>query len=369
MSTPASFVVLSDMHLGYDRSILNNQEAINKLAAEIGKACGGNEDQKGFTEKLVLNGDCFEICIPLDTGFKYGTISPFTSTVSSAFFAALAETTRVNEIVIVPGNHDWSLWRQLLVNNSRVPNFPCTGYSPYRLKHLGISPVNIEQVIWPLFGNSYDKYHTISVAYPTFFLGLQWPYCAFHHGHFLDSLVLGHDAPEKYYALSAAGVSSQPNVILDDTETLRSVSLKTDSFVNSLWKANSVSRELMWALIRRDEAALHCLSVPASGSRPVTGEKVADMLGANLQWFTDMLIMDTYAPFPATKNKDYPSYLFIGHDHYGGIKDIAGPDGFNWRVINTGGWTDDGNKGITPHCHIAVWPKGANAPELIAVRV
>ena len=59
---PAHYVCLSDMHLGYEKSVLNYPAAQDHLVDEISKLCGGS------TDRLILNGDCFEGCVPIEAG-------------------------------------------------------------------------------------------------------------------------------------------------------------------------------------------------------------------------------------------------------------------------------------------------------------
>ena len=55
-------VALSDLHLGYDCSVLNDPAVQDRVIDAIADLCGGT------TDRLVLNGDCFEACVPKDAG-------------------------------------------------------------------------------------------------------------------------------------------------------------------------------------------------------------------------------------------------------------------------------------------------------------
>lgn len=49
----AQLVALSDLHLGYDCSVLNNPTVQDRIVDTIADLCGG------ATNRLILNGDCF----------------------------------------------------------------------------------------------------------------------------------------------------------------------------------------------------------------------------------------------------------------------------------------------------------------------
>jgi hypothetical protein len=317
--------------------------------------CGGSSVQKGALNRLILNGDCFEGCVPKDAGSCLGNtrISPFTSQVSQSFFKLLIDRVDLNELVIVPGNHDWAIWRDLVHSVGFV-----TGLRPLNADFLAASSV-IDGLVGP---SNKAKIAKTVISYPAYFLGSQWPYCAFHHGHFLDDLVIGQGSAEEYHALAVIGTKDRPAVNLDDNETLSSLSKSTDSFLNGLWWPNSKARALAWAMFRRDSANLHCNGMPGS-------EGLASNTTKNLEWFINVLMADSLAPFPNKTNSSSLGYLFVGHDHVGGEGTVEGPDGFVFKVINTGGWTDDGGKGIVPHGHLVMWEKGATEPIVETVKV
>lgn len=346
------FITISDTHLGYDRSVLNTSSALRNLAESLG------EISEGKVDKLILNGDIWEICVPKDIGVagSVSGITPFTQEISREFFSLLGESLTVQELVIVPGNHDYTLWKPILelVRQKDLCNFDL------------LKPREGRTILASLLGPASGLYPKATLAYPTYFLGKQWPYCAFHHGHFLDDLIIGQAADAEYTALSALGVKQRPPVVLDDQETLVSLSLKTDNFLSSLWASNSPARSALWALIRRDDSRAYCPSVPQQGYSEAQLETFEDDLGKNLAWLTDLLTVDSHSPTPLGDNS-HPSYLFVGHDHLGGMKDVPGMDGYNWKVINTGGWTQDGSG--PPHGHAVVWDSNTHTPKVFAIRV
>ena len=350
------FIAVSDTHFGYDRSILNDFSALSNLAESLGDIC------KHKVNRLILNGDIWEICVPKDVGDDgpVSGITPYTASVSKDFFSILGDYLDVQEVVIIPGNHDYTLWRQATYNNAPDNNKgPCPTFD-LRSTRIG------RTILASLLGPSSGLYPKVTLAYPTYFLGGQWPYCAFHHGHLLDDLIIGQAADAEYTALSALGVKQRPPVVLDGQETLSSLSLKTDNFLSSLWASNSPARSAMWALIRRDDTRAFCPSVPQEGYSEVQLETFENDLGKNLRWFIDLLTVDSHSPTPIG-DKNHPSYLFVGHDHLGGMAEMGGPDGYKWTVINTGGWTQDGEG--PPHGHAVVWDNELHAPKVFAIRV
>lgn len=353
----SSFVVLSDMHLGYDRSTLNTLGAQEHLASEIAKIAGG---PSGAVDRLILNGDCIEGCVPKDADLFRSSmyVSPFTGMVSRAFFAELVEHVQVKELVIIPGNHDYALWRAV---RDAIGALTATGGRAFTLRQAGQDLPAATGALDAVIGPSKTRFQKISLAYPAYFLGSQWPYCAFHHGHFLDDLMLGQESAEKYHALAALGTKDRPAVVLDDQETLWSLSKKTDDFLRAMWAPNSPIRALAWAMWRKDENRFHCTG-------DASGEKLSGNTSKNLQWFLNLLIADAYAPFPGKQNKAWPSYLFVGHDHSGGSDKLLGPDGFPFKVINTGGWVIDAGS-YAPHGHVVSWEKGASEPVVHVVKV
>ena len=58
----AHFVAMSDLHLGYDRSVWADPRAYDRVAGAVADLCGGS------TQYLVLNGDAFEACVPARVG-------------------------------------------------------------------------------------------------------------------------------------------------------------------------------------------------------------------------------------------------------------------------------------------------------------
>jgi hypothetical protein len=194
----------------------------------------------------------------------------------------------------------------------------------------------------------------------------------FHHGHFLDDLVIGQDAEAEYLGLRALTGVGRPTVNINDDETVKSIHDKTEAFIAATWEYNSKARELEWAMIRRTQARpTPCSYYPIekAPSEMLVGtiEPFGDDLGKNTLWYANVLMADSTTPVPLG-HADTPSYLFVGHDHRGGFKNLSAMDNRPWRVINTGGWTTDaGNSAI--HGHVTLWAKDENLPSVHCIRV
>ena len=104
----AHFVALSDLHLGYENSVLNDHDAQGRLAEEIAKLC------EGATDRLILNGDAFEACVPRGAGtYDPAGFTPFVASCARGFFEAILTNINVESLIIIWGNHDYALWKRL----------------------------------------------------------------------------------------------------------------------------------------------------------------------------------------------------------------------------------------------------------------
>jgi hypothetical protein len=323
---PSNFIVLSDTHLGYDRSKLNTPEAQDYLASQIAQVSGGE------VYKLILNGDFFEGCIPKDAELiGDDMISPFTLQTCQSFFKILTSRVKIRDLHIVPGNHDYAYWRDLIKTENSSP-------LSMSLAILGVPPPNYTYLHFPVYAFSN---------------------CYFHHGHFLDDLIIGQKSKVEYDALELIEMPPRPNINLKKDNSLDYITEATDEFVAKMWAPNSRIREVEWDLLRKDDPRLHCQLTP--DTEPFQAQN-----GHNLLWFIDMMVESYGVEEPSFT---VPNYLFLGHDHYGGHTEVTSSYGDKFKVINTGGWTDDGNKGITPHAHIVSWEEGAPEPQVTAIKL
>lgn len=363
---PVHFVALSDLHLGYDNSVLNSLSAQRKLAAEISRLCGGQ------TDRLILNGDTFEACVPKDAGTSDPLgCSPYMGTCSRQFFAELLECVKVDSLILVWGNHDFALWKKIAAS-SGISTFTNNTKGDVLLQNNGQDLDGVSPFLDDLIGSSSRrKIGRIRSAYPNYTIGRSWPYLTFHHGHFLDDLVLGQDNEAAYIGLRALTGVGRPSVNIHDDETVKSIHDKTQAFVGATWALNSKARQLQWAIIRRFEDHPKCEFYPQDptvNSLPVsTSEPFHQPLGKNAEWFANVLIADPTTPAPLGAGSD-PSYLFLGHDHQGGFQNLKAMGDLPWRIVNTGGWTRDGG-GPEIHGHVTLWDKNENSPQVHCLRI
>jgi hypothetical protein len=363
---PSHFVVLSDLHLGYDNSLLNVKGAQERLAIEIANLCGGE------TDRLILNGDAFEGCVPCDAGtYDPAGFSPYMASSTRSFFEALLNRIAVESLIIVWGNHDYSLWKRVAAACG-VSTFTNLTKGDVLLQHDGQDLPGATHFLDDVIGESRHKLARVRSAYPNYNLGRFWPYMTFHHGHFLDNLILGQASDAEYMGLRVLTGVGRPSVNIHDDETVKSIHDKTEAFVAATWELNSRAREIEWAMIRRLQSGHSQCSYYPEEKGPAeklvdVREPFCDGLGKNALWYANVLMADSTTPAPLGQ-ADAPSYLFVGHDHQGGFKDVLGMDNRSWKLVNTGGWTNDGD-GPAVHGHVALWSKDAAGPTVHCVRV
>lgn len=361
---PAHFIALSDLHLGYELSVLDDPAAQDRVAEELAELCNGS------TDRLILNGDCFEACVPKDAG-TYDPLgfSPHMAATGRSFFGKLTSKIKIENLIILWGNHDYALWKRL-ATVCGVKTYTNGTKGDILLRHDDQVLPGAEHFLADVLGQAARSFAHIRTAHPNYILGQDWPYLAFHHGHFLDDLVIGQDDEAKYIGLRVLIGQGQPAVNVTGDETVLSVHQKTEAFVSALWEYNSRAREIEWAIIRRGDARITCPSYPAPPLETSLVDKPETFysdLGKNAEWYVNVLMADDTTP-PPIGTGVMPSYLFVGHDHLGGSKDVLGMDGKPWRVVNTGGWTSDNeHRGL--HCHATMWFEGDEQPTIYCLGV
>ena len=357
----ASLVALSDLHMGYGECVLNDPAVQDRVIEEIADLCGGAAD------RLILNGDCFEGCVPKDAGiYDAAGFSPFMAATARSFLQKFVDKITTTSLVIVWGNHDASLWFRLAAACG-APTFTNSSKGDVLLQHDGCILPGAESFISDVIGPAGGKLQRIRSAYPNYILGKNWPYVVFHHGHLLDKLILGWLPDLDYLALKVLIGAGQPRV--DREMDMFAIHAATEAFISAMWRLNSKARAEEWLVLRRTEKEHKCPYYPASGMAPtiVGDEPQGSQLGEQAQWYVNTLMMDPTTP-GAIGSSTYPCYLFIGHDHDGGKMDVAGLDGKPWKIVNTGGWTSDrGEK--TLHTHAVIWAEDANEPTIRCLSV
>jgi hypothetical protein len=359
---PANFLALSDLHLGYELSVLDDTAAQSRVVERLAELCHGSAD------RLILNGDCFEACVPRDAG-KYDPsgFSPHMAETARSFFGKLTSEIQVESLVILWGNHDYALWRRVAAACG-VKTYTNGTKGDVLLQHDGQVLRGAEPFLNDILGGAAKSFARIRSAYPNYVLGRYWPYLAFHHGHFLDDLVIGKGTDAEYLGLRVLIGQGRPAVNVNGDETVLSIHQKTEAFVSALWEYNSRAREVEWAIVRRGDGRIVCPSYPVpplETNEVASPETLYDDLGKNAPWYVNVLMADDTTP-PPIGSSAMPSYLFVGHDHLGGSKDVVGMDGKPWRVVDTGGWTSDReHKGL--HCHATMWFEGEERPTIYCV--
>lgn len=351
---PVSLIALSDLHLGYDCCVLNDPSVQDRVVGEIADLCSGAAD------RLILNGDCFEACVPKDAGtHDPAGFSPLMASTARSFLQKFTSKIKTTSLVLLWGNHDYTMWSRL-ATSCGTPTFTNNQKGDILLQHDGCILPGAESFLADVIGPASSNFQRIRSAYPNYVLGKNWPYLVFHHGHLLDKLILGWLPDIDYLALKVLIGAGMPKV--DQEMDMFALHNATEAFISAMWKFNSKPRAEEWAILRRTEKVHKCPYYPISDADPgIVGNEVqGNQLGEQAQWYVETLMMDPTTP-GAIGSSPMPSYLFIGHDHDGGKQDIIGLDGRPWKLINTGGWTADrGEKAL--HTHAVVWEEDAEGP-------
>jgi len=361
----AHYVCLSDLHLGYEKCVLNDPAAQDHLVDEIARLSGG------ATDRLILNGDCFEGCVPMCAGqHDLAGFNPNMAEISRSFLQKFTDKIHTTSLVILWGNHDYCLW-QKIASSCGVPTFTNDQVGNVLLQHDGHVLPGAEAFLGDVIGPAAGKLLRVRSAYPNYTLGRYWPYTVFHHGHLLDRLILGWMPEIDYLALKLLIGERQPRVAKDGTETVESIHRETSPFISAMWRLNSKPRAEEWTILRRLEDKHSCSYYPTdpapSAKEILSHEPQSDQLGRQVEWYLATVALDPTTP--ATIGDPNAMGIFvIGHDHNGGLEDFVSPDGHVWRLRNTGGWTVDRDE-KTLHTHVLIQAEDTTAPSLFCVRI
>lgn len=354
----AHFVAMSDLHLGYDRTVWDDPRAYDRVAGAVAELCGGS------TQYLVLDGDAFEACVPARVGeWDAARFPAATAEASRTFFAALTSRVRVEQLVLVWGNHDSCLQERVEAGSSPGPG------SVLSLGQGASVAPSAEEFLADFFGPSGGTFSRIRTSYPNFQLsplGEGGPLVVFHHGHLLDRLVLGWDPEVDYLALDLLVGGGRPRVSREDT--VWAVACATRRFILAMWELNSRTRAEEWQVLRRLQDRHACAYYPdgPSSFTLVGAEVQGPGTGAQVPWYLTASAPEF--PYPPPVSPEPAGYFVVGHDHAGGNVDIGLVAGRRWRLLNLGGWTTD--RGETkPHSHVVVWDEGEQEPSLYSLRV
>jgi hypothetical protein len=348
---------LSDLHLGDERSVLSHEAVARQVVSDLVTLSGG------AIGTLILNGDVWEECVPADMKLMENGLASSVLLASKHFLGELLRQIHVETIVVVPGNHDLSLWSWYCHSAANAP--VCT--SPKG------RPVDPKKWPWSMLLDGYGG--EMFFAYPIYqdtSVGNDFPMLVFTHGHLLDPLVLGWDPTAAYAALAPLGCS-RPSVPADE-EGLTSVgalAAQVNDFVLALWRRYS-PRDYVYSnyVMRRLLHPQSCewqefFDVPGAHQidPKVDQPLVHQGYMEQVPWFLNLLIMDPNLPSPvgtlgagrAPVTFVKPSCLVFGHDHLGAHRTVVAC-GVPFEVVDAGGWTSE-FEGHLPHCHVLVWPE------------
>lgn len=353
-----SRLCLSDLHLGDARSVLSSPEIADQVVTELTKISGGS------IGTLVLNGDVWEECVPANMTTLVSGIAESVLTASKRFLGGLLRNIHVDHIVVVPGNHDLSLWDWYCKTAAKEP--------------LVTGPQGrvVDPGKWP-WSVLFDGYAgLLDFAYPVYqdvSVGNDFPMLVFTHGHLLDPLVLGWDPSAEYVALEALGCSRPVVPGGDYEQSAGNLAGRVTDFCLTLWKrysprdfaySNYIMRRLLHPQSCEWQNAsggprLPCYKIDGTCDQPLPHQSNMDQV----PWFLNLLLMDPNLPSPIGKIGEGPvgpaftksSCLVFGHDHLGLWRQVVAC-GVPFMVVDSGGWTSE-FEGHLPHCHVLVWPE------------
>ncbi len=350
---------MSDLHLGDPRSVLSDPATAQKVVDEVARLSGGQ------VEKLILAGDVWEENVPGDLKVLENGVAKSVKDAAAIFFGSLYAKIKVDEIVVVPGNHDVCTWHWYREKRGQSTVTNSEGES-------------VEPLDWPWFTLLGGFCGKLTFAYPLYWdksAGVDYPVLFVTHGHLLDPLVLGDDSFSEYNFLSALGVRRPMVKSLDEAESVKEIAQGTLDFCLGLWKRYSV-RDYIYAnyIMRRLEHPESCLlqgsSITWIAEESIQVDDPSPQQGnfANVPSFLDLVVRDPNLPTPVGTLGRRPfgggptgpafsklSCLTFGHDHRGTWKRVISC-GVPFVAADSGGWTSEWD-GHIPHTHVLVWCK------------
>jgi hypothetical protein len=357
---------MSDLHLGDPRSVLSNPEIAQKMVGNLTLISGGH------IGKLILAGDIWEECVPSNIKERTDGVANSVASASKIFFGDLFARVTVDEVVVIPGNHDLSTWNWYAQNVQKRRTV-----TPYE-------GVEVEPVAWPwrhLLPGAPPK---LRFAYPLYWdksTGQDYPMLIVTHGHLFDSLVLGQDPEATYKALNALGCRRP--LVPPDVVSVERVAEATLDFCLALWRRYSERDYIFFnQIMRRLDHPQSCTGADMIDapyiSRSCCYQLISSTMSkgdqsplvqghsAHFPWFLDMVVMDPYLPTPVGSLRQGPvgpaftksSCLTFGHDHLGLHKQMVAC-GVPFTMVDSGGWTSEYD-GHLPHTHVLVWNEVAD---------
>jgi hypothetical protein len=373
-------LALSDLHLGdcdsLDGSVLSSNESCETFAKQLAEISGGT------IRTLVICGDLWEACAPSPRTGPSAVFDLDATTVlaSQRFFTALSKRVRISRLIIVPGNHDFALYRNL-VRFFRLGSVysPTCGYG-LRTNGEWLRP----SPLISLLGYSIPD---IGVAYPNFLYSASggWPVALFTHGHLFDEQVL---TPSTDF-LAALGFLAETGHVFDTIpeeldvdpgQWMKRLCALTSDRVAKIWQQNlNLVNVAVYKALNRRQIHIVCKHRPASGyvlidSMGALGTAGNGTEGANsvdrLKWYLDGF-MEDLSPVLMPADIRLPSYLIKGHTHGGGFGEVLSIDQTRFHAYDLGGWTRDaaGHSDNVPHTHVLGWEYFPSEPKAFAFTV
>ena len=167
------FICISDLHLGEPEGLLYHKDKYNIIDIAVQKIqdCAKANDGAAHTERLILNGDIVD--------WAMAKVAEATEN-AQYVFKKLFEMVSVDEVIIIPGNHDHHLWVEAVEHFIGKKFTQCTKTGLFEDKDKFFS-----RYVFPdtFSGKAW-------MAYPDYVYEDENNYFLFHHGHFVAPSIL-----------------------------------------------------------------------------------------------------------------------------------------------------------------------------------
>jgi UDP-2,3-diacylglucosamine pyrophosphatase LpxH len=375
------YIVLSDMHLGAENSLLTNiktgtvetdptkaSPVLIKLVECIKQIV--SKDTGPDKPKLILNGDLIELALT-STSLAAMSFQRFIEEV----MPESGEWIFDKEIIFIPGNHDHRLWETARVTEyyERLEDLKvgCSTLSPRHVTHM-FNPEDVRSVFLTSLIRAYPhlKDVTVNIAYPSYaVLNNKKDRCViFNHGLYVESMyslmtnLRGLIFPDRMMPLTveeletenfawidffwselgrSGSVGKDINLIYDKLQDQKQVNIMISNIAKSISSKNKnfISR---WLQKKGLEAILQLtVGKMAASERNEPDIDLSPDAAEGLKKFMEIQILNQLTKERGENNPRDFTFIF-GHTHkpFEREMDFKGYPG-KVKVFNSGGWVVD----------------------------
>lgn len=327
VSVSGTALVMSDIHFGLPECTLGTPPSVPATS-------GSHRTRKQAARQsflaylrtlpncntLILLGDIFDL-----------QLSNLSDAINASrfFFRALPKTTAINQLIYIPGNHDYLLWslhvlRRHIIETLEAPDPPANGDFPV-CSDLQTGD-NIFQTAQSFLRNVLGaSLRVIVVLYPFLKLRVGAKWYLFTHGHFFDQQqTIYYDLVRKLYPAAARFLRLDSRTIDDPNIN------ELDLYCSPLY--------YMFTMFGHTDAGRRRM-------REVY-ETLAGFMWGGAVDLDDRGFVARVAKFlklyggseKANKFYDIMDYLVFGHTHQAGVNMYFYPENHRLKVLNTGCW-------------------------------